>query len=57
MCSASTSATTVTGERTPVGAPAFVGLKDRVETLGGSLAVRSPAGGGTTLDVELPLGD
>jgi signal transduction histidine kinase len=33
----------------------LVGLKDRVESLGGSIVVRSPLGGGTTLHVELPL--
>ena len=33
----------------------LVGLKDRVEALGGTIAVRSPLGGGTTLHVELPL--
>ncbi|HWG65242.1 MAG TPA: GAF domain-containing protein [Streptosporangiaceae bacterium] len=33
----------------------LVGLKDRVETLGGTITVQSPAGGGTTLRVELPL--
>jgi signal transduction histidine kinase len=33
----------------------LVGLKDRVEALGGSIVVQSPLGSGTTLDVELPL--
>ena len=33
----------------------LVGLKDRVEALGGTLAVQSPAGAGTALRVELPL--
>jgi signal transduction histidine kinase len=31
------------------------GLADRVEALGGSLRVTSPAGGGTVLSAELPL--
>jgi signal transduction histidine kinase len=31
------------------------GLADRVEALGGTLEVVSPAGGGTTLRAELPL--
>jgi signal transduction histidine kinase len=31
------------------------GLNDRVEALEGSLALESPAGGGTTVSVELPL--
>ncbi|HEY2080362.1 MAG TPA: GAF domain-containing sensor histidine kinase [Streptosporangiaceae bacterium] len=35
----------------------LVGLKDRVEARGGHLQVRSPPGAGTTLDVELPLGN
>ncbi len=33
----------------------LIGLRDRVEALGGSLDVLSPAGGGTLLGVELPL--
>ena len=32
------------------------GLTDRVEALGGRLAVVSPAGGGTRLTAEIPLG-
>jgi len=33
----------------------LMGLKDRVEALGGSIAVSSPAGEGTSLDADLPL--
>jgi signal transduction histidine kinase len=33
----------------------LVGLRDRVEALGGTLEVTSPAGGGTTLLIEIPL--
>jgi signal transduction histidine kinase len=33
----------------------LVGLRDRVETLGGKIAVSSPAGQGTVVVVELPL--
>jgi signal transduction histidine kinase len=33
----------------------LIGLTDRVEALGGSLAVQSPRGGGTHLHVEIPL--
>src|SRR3954447_13891076 len=33
----------------------LIGLTDRVEALGGSLAVQSPTGGGTHLHVEIPL--
>ena len=35
----------------------LVGLKDRAEALGGHLQLRSPPGAGTTLDIELPLGN
>jgi signal transduction histidine kinase len=34
----------------------LVGLTDRVEALGGTIAVHSPAGQGTTLEVHLPIG-
>jgi signal transduction histidine kinase len=33
----------------------LVGLSDRIETLGGTLQLTSPPGGGTTLSVEIPL--
>ena len=33
----------------------LVGLKDRVEALGGTIAIHSPPGGGTSLDADLPL--
>jgi PAS domain S-box-containing protein len=33
----------------------LVGLKDRVEALGGTIAVESPIGVGTTIDVSIPL--
>jgi len=33
----------------------LIGLKDRVEALGGAIEVKSPRGGGTRLDVEIPL--
>jgi signal transduction histidine kinase len=35
----------------------LIGLTDRVEALGGTLTVISPAGQGTSLQAELPLGD
>jgi signal transduction histidine kinase len=35
----------------------LVGLKDRVEALGGRIAVGSPPGAGTVIDVQLPLGE
>jgi signal transduction histidine kinase len=34
----------------------LVGLRDRVEALGGSISVQSPPGEGTSVRVELPLG-
>ena len=33
----------------------LAGLKDRVEALGGTIAIHSPAGAGTSLDAHLPL--
>jgi len=37
------------------GGSGLVGLKDRVEALGGRLRLDSPDGGGTSLTAELPL--
>jgi signal transduction histidine kinase len=34
----------------------LIGLKDRVEALGGQIVVDSPPGAGTTLSAELPIG-
>jgi signal transduction histidine kinase len=33
----------------------LLGIKDRIEALGGLLTVESPAGAGTTLQIALPL--
>jgi signal transduction histidine kinase len=33
----------------------LLGLKDRVEALGGRISLHSPTGTGTTLDVHIPL--
>jgi signal transduction histidine kinase len=33
----------------------LVGLKDRIDALGGTLSIKSPAGGGTTVSCELPV--
>jgi signal transduction histidine kinase len=38
-----------------MGGSGLVGLNDRVEALGGSLRVKSPAGDGTRITAELPL--
>jgi signal transduction histidine kinase len=37
------------------GGTGLVGLKDRAEALGGNIDLHSPAGGGTTLHIMLPL--
>jgi signal transduction histidine kinase len=39
------------------GGSGLVGLKDRVEALGGRLSLHSPPGAGTVLEIDLPLGD
>jgi signal transduction histidine kinase len=44
------------GGADPVGGSGLVGLKDRVEALGGAITIHSPPGSGTAIRVELPLG-
>jgi signal transduction histidine kinase/putative methionine-R-sulfoxide reductase with GAF domain len=44
------------GGAEPGGGTGLIGLKDRVEALGGRLTVESPPGDGTSLVVTLPLG-
>jgi len=39
----------------PVSGSGLVGLKDRIEALGGTFSITSPAGGGTTVSCELPV--
>jgi signal transduction histidine kinase len=34
----------------------LLGLRDRVEALGGRMRINSPAGSGTSLDVTIPFG-
>ena len=34
----------------------LIGLKDRVEALGGHMQISSPPDGGTSLDITLPIG-
>jgi signal transduction histidine kinase len=46
-----------TGGADPVQGTGLIGLKDRVEALGGTITVHSPVGAGTSLHVELPLAD
>jgi signal transduction histidine kinase len=43
------------GGADPARGSGLVGLKDRVEALGGTITVASPPGAGTTLHVELPV--
>jgi signal transduction histidine kinase len=43
------------GGADPAGGSGLIGLKDRVEALGGTILVASAPGGGTRLDVEIPL--
>jgi GAF domain-containing protein/two-component sensor histidine kinase len=38
------------------GSSGLIGLVDRIEALGGTFALDSPPGGGTTISIELPLG-
>jgi signal transduction histidine kinase len=44
------------GGADPSGGSGLVGLKDRTEAIGGSIALESDCGKGTTLTAELPLG-
>jgi signal transduction histidine kinase len=43
------------GGADPAGGSGLIGLRDRVEALGGSLSLLSPRGGGTSLEIDLPL--
>jgi signal transduction histidine kinase len=43
------------GGADPAHGSGLVGLRDRVEALGGTIAVQSPRGGGTAVEVILPL--
>jgi signal transduction histidine kinase len=43
------------GGADPAQGSGLVGLSDRIEALGGTLQVTSPAGSGTTLLIEIPL--
>jgi signal transduction histidine kinase len=45
------------GGADPARGSGLVGLKDRVEALGGTISVESALGVGTSVDVELPLDD
>jgi signal transduction histidine kinase len=43
------------GGADPLHGSGLVGLKDRIEALGGTFSVHSPVGGGTTVSCELPV--
>jgi signal transduction histidine kinase len=43
------------GGADPAGGSGLIGLDDRVQALGGTLAVESPTGAGTTVSVALPI--
>jgi signal transduction histidine kinase len=43
------------GGADPLQGSGLLGLKDRIDALGGIFSVRSPAGGGTTVTCELPV--
>ena len=45
----------VAGGADPARGTGLVGLKDRVESLGGTITIHSPPGAGTTVRAELPL--
>jgi signal transduction histidine kinase len=49
------SATTASEEPTPAEDQGSVGLRDRVEALGGRIEIASPPGDGTSLRVEIPI--
>jgi signal transduction histidine kinase len=43
------------GGADPARGSGLVGLRDRVEAIGGTISVRSPLGSGTRVDVEIPI--
>jgi len=43
------------GGADPLRGSGLVGLRDRIETLGGVFTIHSPPGGGTTVSCELPV--
>jgi signal transduction histidine kinase len=45
------------GGADPTRGSGLVGLKDRIDAIGGTMTVDSPPGGGTTLVADLPLAD
>jgi signal transduction histidine kinase len=45
------------GGADPRSGSGLIGLRDRVEAIGGSMQISSPAGRGTTIQITLPIGD
>jgi len=45
------------GGADPARGSGLIGLTDRVQALGGTLSALSPPGRGTTIQVEVPVGD
>jgi signal transduction histidine kinase len=45
------------GGATPGRGSGLIGLTDRVEALGGTITLHSPVGQGTSLQVDLPIGE
>jgi signal transduction histidine kinase len=45
------------GGADPAGGSGLLGLNDRAVAMGGTMSLESPAGGGTSLQVELPVDD
>jgi signal transduction histidine kinase len=44
------------GGADPARGSGLLGLKDRAEAIGGTMSLQSPRSGGTSLEIELPLG-
>jgi signal transduction histidine kinase len=45
------------GGADPTRGSGLTGLRDRIEALGGKIQIKSPSGGGTVIDVEIPVRD
>jgi len=43
------------GGADPARGSGLIGVRDRVEAIGGTVLVHSPLGGGTSIDVEIPI--
>jgi signal transduction histidine kinase len=45
------------GGADPACGSGLVGMKDRIEAMGGTMTLDTPPGGGTTLSADMPLSD